>query len=104
MILGLSGILASLLGLVLAFYAVFVNGKHTKGILHEMQKSGERQNQMLERQGQVLDRHGQILERQNQMLERQAQSLERIEETTRYVAELVRIEGQKTRDAMKTAL
>lgn len=79
-LLGLSGVLASLLGLVLAFYAVFVNGRMTREILWEIHKSAERQIQMMERQ---------------------ALSLERIEETTRYVAELVIAEGEKTRTEIR---
>ena len=86
-LLGLSGVLASVLGLVLAFYMVFVDGGRTKEILREVQASAERQNQMLERQG--------------RMLERQGQMLGRIEDTLRYVAELVRVEGERTREEIK---
>ena len=82
-LLGLTGVFASILGLVLAFYAVFVNGKANREMLRDIRAGGERQAQMLKE----IQASG----------ERQARILERVEETQRYIAELVRIEGEKTR-------
>ncbi|MEW6215804.1 MAG: hypothetical protein AB1478_11500 [Nitrospirota bacterium] len=117
-ILGISGVFASVLGLVLAFYAVFVNGKANREMLREIREGGESRDKILEevqrsgeRQAKILEevqkgtieiqrsgeRQGQMLERQSQILKEVQASAERIEETQKYVAELVRIEGEKTR-------
>ena len=82
-LLGITGVLAAILGLVLAFYAVFVNGRANKEILREIQK------------GTVEIQKGTVEIQKS--AERQAQILERIEETQRHIAELVRMEGEKTR-------
>ena len=82
-LLGITGVLAAILGLVLAFYAVFVNGRANKEILREIQK------------GTVEIQKGTVEIQKS--AERQAQILERVEETQRHIAELVRMEGEKTR-------
>jgi len=75
-LLGLSGVLASVLGLVLAIYAVFVNGPQMRKILFQHGQVMGEIGQMLERQSQTLGQQGQMLEQQSRMLERQSQMLE----------------------------
>ena len=89
-LLGITGVLAAILGLVLAFYAVFVNGRANKEILREIQKG------TVEIQKGTVEIQKGTVEIQKSA-ERQAQILERIEETQRHIAELVRMEGEKTR-------
>jgi hypothetical protein len=75
-LLGITGVFASILGLVLAFYAVFVNGRANKEILKEVHKGTIEIQKSAERQGEMLERIGQ---------------------TQKYIAELVKTEGEKTR-------
>ncbi|MEO0268223.1 MAG: hypothetical protein ABIN73_00580 [candidate division WOR-3 bacterium] len=106
---GLSGVLASILGLVLAIYAVFVNGKMTKEILKKMDekidlmreylvKMDERLEKMdlrLEKMDEKLEKMDLRLEKMDERLEKMDERSERISQILRYVADLVKAESEK---------
>ncbi len=99
---------ATIFALIVGVFSVW-NGRMTRkelaGVIERTSRytqdiikdTAERTDKILERQEQMLERQRQMLERQGQMLERQGQMLERLEQTQKYIADIVRIEGEKTR-------
>ena len=84
---------ATIFALIVGVFSVW-NGRMTRRELAEViERTSERTQEILDRQGQTLQGVGQTLARMEQ-------TLQRTEETQRYIAELVKIEGEKTRSLL----
>lgn len=82
--LGLSGVMASFLGLTLAIYGIFINGRNTKRLLVEQAQNTQR----------VI---GEQAQNTQKVIVEQAQNTQRILER---IADLIASEGEKTRSEM----
>ncbi len=85
--------MAGVFGLIVGVFSVW-NGRMTRREISHLIMEVHRD---LAKMDERTERQRQILAKMDERTERQSQILERIEETQKYVAELVRIEGEKTR-------
>jgi hypothetical protein len=85
-----------------AVFGIFTFTLHVyqSRLLKKMDERAFEQSQILAELGRILAKMDERTAKTDERSERQSQMLVRIEDTQRYVAELVKIEGEKTREAI----
>jgi predicted PurR-regulated permease PerM len=101
--LGLAGVMAAFLGLTLTLvfgvYAFLVNGPRTRQMIGQTQQMISQTQQMIDQTQRMIDRSQEMIREMHADTQR---TLEKMDGTLRYVADLIRAEGERTREEIRT--